>query len=255
MQGLTELQEHVVGHVHHVRDGADPSEFKTLLEPVGRGADLEAFDDQRRVAGAEIGRFERHLDGRSALGGHGSRSGQLQLAETRGGELARHAQHREGVGAVGEDGDLDDGVAHFEGGRSGHAHRGAHGEDIDALGFLGETQLHGRAVHAEALDAAELGSLDFEAVGEVRADHGDGDDVTDLDVLGAGHDLERLGRADVRGADSQAVGIGVLLGGHDLAGDDVLEAGRHALDALDLEAGGGQGLRDRLEIAHGRPSK
>ena len=44
VQGLVELQHHVVGHVHHVAYGAQAGSGKPVLEPLGRRSYLQALD-------------------------------------------------------------------------------------------------------------------------------------------------------------------------------------------------------------------
>ena len=50
MQRLPQLEQHVVGHVHHVVDGTLADGGKSFDQPVGRRPHLHAADDARRVA-------------------------------------------------------------------------------------------------------------------------------------------------------------------------------------------------------------
>ena len=105
--------------------------------------------------------------------------------------------------------------------------------------MLGEAQLFVRAQHTAGLDAAELALGDVDAAGQIRVVLRDRDEIALVHVLCAGDDLHRLARAAVDHANPHMIGIFVLLHRKDLADDDVLDLGVHALGRLDLLTGEG----------------
>ena len=110
--------------------------------------------------------------------------------------------------------------------------------------------------HAVALDAAQAGLLELEAVLEHGAAERHGDGVAGLEVVGAADDLPHaaVGLADLDGAQAELVGVGVLLAGQHLADDEAAEVlrvarGADPVDALHLGAGHGEQLRELLHRA------
>ena len=160
-------------------------------------------------------------------------------------DLGRDAVHGQAIGTVRGDLAVQDRVRDAGVVGVGDAQRGVGGQDDDAVMVRAQAELTGGAVHAEGLDAAELGLLDLEVARQHGTDHGDDDLVALLEVLCAADDLQRDGVAlvvDVLVADADlaqphVVGVGVGLLGDDLAGHDVVEVGADLLDGLDLGAG------------------
>lgn len=113
--------------------------------------------------------------------------------------------------------------------------------------FFGQLHLALGRHHAEALDAADLADPDGGVdSGDVNAGLGDHD----------GDALARVGRAaddlleafvGVHLADTQAVGVRVLLGLDDLADGEITQLRAAILDAFNLEAQIGQGVGDVVD--------
>jgi hypothetical protein len=106
--------------------------------------------------------------------------------------------------------------------------------------------------HPVARDAAQPRLAERRPVGHHRAGPGDRHGLAGGDVGRAAHDLRRLGLADVNGADGEAVGVGVPLGGQHRADDEAVER-RHAVtqDAVDLRAGHRQARSELARLEAG----
>ena len=63
VERLAALEEHEVGGVHHVGDGADAAGLEPPRQPGRRRADADALDDPRRVAEAAVRRLDADLHG------------------------------------------------------------------------------------------------------------------------------------------------------------------------------------------------
>ncbi len=84
VERMAELEQHEVGRVDHVGDGADAARLEPPREPERRGADRDALDDARRVAGALVRRLDADL--------HRLDGGRALLAERGPGEPDRRAR-------------------------------------------------------------------------------------------------------------------------------------------------------------------
>jgi hypothetical protein len=91
--------------------------------------------------------------------------------------------------------------------------------------------------------------LDDEVAGQLRAGQGERDLVALLEILRAADDLAHA-LAVVDLAEAQAVGVGMLHEGDDLADDEVRRVDAGGVDALDLRAGEGE-LVQHLRHGHG----
>jgi hypothetical protein len=91
-----------VGGVGDVVDGPLADGLQAAREPFGRGADLHAAHDARRVARAQLRVFDLDVRERlgAALGGQGFRVGLSKLGAQKRRDLARDAEVRKTVGAV-----------------------------------------------------------------------------------------------------------------------------------------------------------
>ena len=114
MQRLAALPEDVVGDVDDVVDRPRPDGEQALLQPLRRGRDGDAADDEADVAAAQ--RRRRDVDAWEVRRCGGLDGGKLRhrLAQRHaedGGELAREAQVTHGVDAVGGHVDVQRDVA------------------------------------------------------------------------------------------------------------------------------------------------
>ena len=109
VERVAQLEQHQVGDVDHVGDGADAAALQPPLQPERRRADGDPLDHPGGVAGALLRRLDADLDrlggGRAVLARRGGRV--LEGRAQRGRHLAGDAQVREGVGPVGGDVDLE----------------------------------------------------------------------------------------------------------------------------------------------------
>ena len=168
----------------------------------------------------------------------------MRVAIEDGSHLAGHAHHGEAVRAIRSNLAVQHGVRRAAILGERHAHRRVRGQNHDAGMITRKTKLARRAVHAVAHHTAQLALLDLDATGELRP-HQRGHDVIALfEVLGAAHNLQRLGRAvfpqvivpHIDHRDPHVVGIRMGLFRHDLRRHDMVERFAHGVDGLNLSA-------------------
>ena len=244
VHGLAHLEQHKIGDVNDVGDRAQTAERQTAAHPAGRGADLDVLHEMPHIARAE-GRL-LHLDGdlHVRLSRRIGKGGHLEGLFEHGSDFARDAEDALAVGAVGGDGDIEEIVIDADDGADVRADGLAFLEDEDAvdLGALviivGDAQLLARAHHALGEHAAQLAVLDLLHAALMQ----DGGAVQRAGHFGACKDVGRR-RADlldavlaaVHLADGEPVRIGVLLGGEDLAHDDVRDVLAEVSEFLHLK--------------------
>ena len=181
VQGLAPAEHHVVRHVDDVADRPHAGVREARLEPRRRVGGLHPADDARAVARAEVGVDD--LDG-DRLFGRGAaqhrRSGggrRRQLRPRRRRDLAGDAVDAEAVGPVRGQLELEHRLAHRQVvlQRRADLPVGRQHDDAGALLLVAELLLAHH--HAVALDAAQVGLLELEAVLEHGAAHRHGDHV------------------------------------------------------------------------------
>ncbi len=85
-------------------------------------------------------------------------------------------------------------------------------EDVNAVRIRAEAQLDRAAQHAVAHHAADLRALDPPIAGQHRADQCRRDELANLEILGAAHDLDRpVVAADVDLGEPEGVGVRMAL--------------------------------------------
>ncbi len=134
VERLPEFEHDVVGDVHDVVERTPAGGDDPLGEPVGRRANLDAADDPRGVAGAELRLVDRHRD---LLGGRATsllrgRGGNRRARAQDGAGLAGDPRHREAVGPVRGDLELEDAVGQAAILGEGRTDRGVLGQDQEA---------------------------------------------------------------------------------------------------------------------------
>ena len=244
-----------VGDVDQRVDRAQADGGEPLLQPVGRGAVLDALDQAQAEGRTERGRgaeIERDLDraGERAL----DRLGRAVLEGTDGGgaEIARDAVDPGTIRPVGREIDLDHRIAQRRPFGVRLSDRRIGGQFDDAVVIVGNHQLGRRAQHAAAFHAADgahrQGNVLAGDEGAGRREHAFHAGVR---IGRAAHDLNGLvtfrDLADVDHADAQAIRVRVLLGGNDRGDDERLEQAGLVLDVLDLEPDHGELVDDRGE--------
>jgi len=241
VEGMTELQEHVVGRVHHVVDRPDADRLEPLGHPRRRRPHLESHELTAEVAQAALGGLHLDVQGR-AFPAHlrGGRTLQGQ-AET-GRQFPGHPVVGQKVRAVGRDFDVQDPIFGRDQGGDVLADLRILPQNQDPVRVGRQPQLLGGAQHPLGLGASDDGALDDAAARQRGPDASQRDPLAHLDVLGPADDQDLL-RAVRHLAQRQAVGVGVPCDLQDLAHYHAGDAGASMLDGRDLEAQKQQTLR------------
>ena len=198
VQRLAELEHHVVGDVDDVVDRSarpQPSRARRATRATGRSY---AADEPRGVARAQLRR--RRSITRHALG-RGRRPTRREPARAARRDAPRTAPTSRATPAIDRQSGRF-GVTSSSRTVSASPWYSANGIPTGAsagrisspLASAPSPSSVGRAVHALARDAAQLGLLDSHAVGQRRADERHRHLVAGLEVLRAAHDLQRLAR-------------------------------------------------------------
>ena len=248
MQGLTELEHDVVGDIHQRADRADTAAQQTLLHPVGaRCTRIHAAQDAAAIARAGRGRIEHDLatvgDGGRHRFDHGRDEG--HTGDRR--HFARDTGETQAVGAVG--GELDREQRVVEGEQVAHiaTDLGGLGQGHEAAVIFRETQLAGRAQHAEGFDPAQLCRLDLDTR-QARTHAGERHLHAGCGIRRAADDLQQLALPGIHLAHLELVGAGVALRLDDARDDHACEGRRSGSRLLDLQPGHGQRVPERLAV-------
>ncbi len=250
VQGARDVEGEEVGDVDQGGDRAQADRQQALLQPVRAGAVLHAADIAAGIegAGGRIGQREADPDRAGECGRHRRHVAGLQPAHAGRGQVAGQAADAQAVGPVGRDLHVEDWVVEPHDGREGLAHGGVGGQVDDALVVVRQAHLVGRAQHAVGGLAADLAGLEEEpGARDDRARAREDALHAGAGVGRAAHDLD-LVAAGIDDADAQAVGIGVLHGGNDMADGEGRQPRRRVVDAVDLVPQHGQAGRDGGEI-------
>ena len=239
VDGLAQLQHHVVRGVDDVRDGPHPGGEQPHLDAIRGWPDGHPADPAPHEPGAQLGVPD--VDGQPLGGGRAVAFANHDLISLRqrpagrGGHLARQSQDRQRIAAIGLDVDIEHHVAVQLGER--HAERRVVGQDQDPVAVGGQVQLLPRAQHPVAHHAHLLGALDPSVTRQDRARQRDRDPLARGDVGRPAHDRQRLAPvAKGDGGQRQPVGPRVLVDREQLAGHDLLPVGAPPFDLLDLHA-------------------
>ena len=258
VQGLSQLEEDVIGYVDQIVLGVDARGAQFVLHPLGRGGYLAPRDREARISGRCGTVLDDDLDRHVVVvDGEGVHRGKLEAhllaaAAEVGRQIARHAYVRGGVDTVGREAyAYQIVILDMEKLACRHSHRGICGQLHDA-GMVGaDAELVLGAEHTHRLDAADLAALDLEglvtAVGvEHRADGGAENLESLAAVGGAADDAQRSLGADVYRRDVQVVGVGMVFALDNLTHDNTGQAaayGLHLAEILHLEAYVGEYFR------------
>ena len=193
VQRLAVGEHHVVGHVDDVADGAHAGVREARLEPRRGVGDGDAADDGGAVPRAEVRVGDLDLDGRGGRSAaerarrRDGRRRQLQTGRRR--DLTGDAVDAEAVRPVGRQLELEHGLAHRQVALQRLADDPRVREHGDAGALLLVAELLLAHDHAVALDAAQVGLLELEAVLEHGAAERDRHRVAGLEVVRAADDL------------------------------------------------------------------
>ena len=256
VHGLAVFEHDIVGDVYNVVDGAHAHHAQALPHPAGRGLHPHIFDNARAVGRAKVRRLDRDVQKllSAAVATLYNRGVQSQRLLEGGSHFARQTDHRKAVGAVRSDLKLHLGIVKANrllNRVAGLAVLLQHENSV--FNRIGEVvqrqaQLAQGAHHAKALYAAQLAFFDFHAVRQGRAVQRRGNQIVFLQVLCAGHDLNRLGFTDINRADQQVIRIGVRCNRQHAADDDLVNVGSLCVVFFYFRAGNRNCLR---EITHG----
>ena len=226
---MIELQHHVVGNVHHVADGTQPRPGQPVLQPLGRGPNLQPLDQAGRVAAAQIGVSHRNtrfcLNWRPVLAVADLRRPHLLSGQRA--DFVGHAQDGETVQPIGGNFQVQDGIPQVV--VQGHPQGSVIGQYHDPFVGLAQAQFQLRADHPLGNHAPYSGGFQgFVAAGmcvvQVGSHPGEADALTGGHV-GRTADHFHLGPvARVNAAKLQAVGVGMGIHLQHLADAAVLPA-------------------------------
>ena len=103
VQGLVELQHHIVGDIHHIVDRAQAGAGQAVLQPPRGRADLDAADNRCGVAGAQVGVGDGDLRQGVRRGAvlRVVDGGDARRLAGEGADFPRHAQDGQAVAPVG----------------------------------------------------------------------------------------------------------------------------------------------------------
>ena len=243
MQGLAGFQHDEVGDVHEGVDRPQADRSQAVLQPEGGGAHCDALDHPRGIAGAVVGRFDRH--GRQPPGrrvafvqtqGRAREPGALNS-----GDLARHPDDAQAVGAVGGQVDFQYGVGQTESAVERLAHGRGPVQDHDLAGGGAERQFRGAAEHALGALAPQDSGLEDGTVRHDRSRERHGREGVRACVGSAADDgYDAPARVDL--ADLESIGGGVRVHGEDAPDPDRLEEGEPVHDRVHGQAHPGQRL-------------
>ena len=155
MQRAATVEGDEVGDVDQRVDRPQADGGEPLLQPVGRGAVLDAFDQTQAEGRAQFRRFDLnfHRAGERAL--HRLGRAVLEVADRRGAEVAGDAVDAVAVRPVGREVDIDDRLADAGPLDVRLADRRVGRQLDDAVVVVGNHQFGRRAQHAAAFHAAD----------------------------------------------------------------------------------------------------
>ena len=258
--GLTGCQHDIVGNVHQCIDGTHAYAPDTALHLEGRGLDAQTIDLGADEAGTGLGVVNRHLDmlGEGCIGDKGSELLQGQIVEC--GDLACDTVVTPQIGAVGHGlvVDFQNNVVQIQ--RLGKRCTGRYIEvtqiEDSSLVLKGkqikQADFRGSADHAVAFHTAQLALLDlhrlaFAVPAAERAGQGHRHTLS-LTQIGAAADDVADVAADVGLADTQLVGIGVLLNGPDDTHHHVVKLLGKVRGVFHFHSGHGQIVSQLLQV-------
>ncbi len=252
MQRPSAVEGDEVGDVDQRVDRPQADGREPLLQPVRRGAVLDAFHQAQAEGGAQFRRFNRDLDRAGERALHRLGRAVLEVADRRGAEVARDAVDAVAVRPVGREIDIDHRLADAGPVDVRLADRRVGRQLDDAVVVVGNHQFGRRAQHAAAFHAANGADRQRDVL---AGDEGAGRREHALHAgarIGrAANDLDRLAVAQFDHADAQAVCVRMLLGRNDVGDDEGLEQSGLVLDVLDLEPDHGELVDDLAQRCDG----
>ena len=256
VDGLAQLEHHVVGDVHQIVDGAHAGGRQPFLHPGGGRSDLDVLDEREGETAAEVrvGDLDRGapLDPGTRPRRGDVRRGQRSAGERR--HLARHPEDGQRIRPVRGEVEHVDPVSEHVPERRPRRPGGV--ENQDPLVFGREAQLrfgthHPAGHHAPDAGLLQLAEVSGPRVGEHRPLRGERDVLTGGHVGGAADDRLVL-PALVDGDQPEAVRVRVGLHFEDPPDDHPVPVAARSLDVRDLEAGQGQPVGEGVDVLRER---
>ena len=256
MKRLTEQEQDIIRHVHHVVDGALANGSKTLNHPVGAGAHLHAANDARRVTRATLLILDRNAHQvlkcfagviEPQLIGHFMNWIRVTRA-IHCAHFARKTHHGKAVRAIRRNLQVKHGIGLLQVIGNGHAHGCVFGKHPNARMVGAKAQLTLRAAHAVRRHAAQLAFLDFHITRQMGAHARNGNFDTSGNIGRAAHDLQRLALRDIHRYHVHMVAIGVIFAGQNVANHHVIESGTELFHAFYARARQIQAVAKRLSV-------
>ncbi len=185
------------------------------------------------------------LEGSIDRGRHRCDSNRADRCTGQGADLACDTLDAEAVAAVRCQVDLDQRIIQPQ--QVDHALTGhGIGRQVHQAGMvIAQAQLARRAQHAEGFHAAQLALPDLQITRQFCTHRRQRVLAAGLDVRCTADDLQRFALPGIDAADTQLVGIGMGIDGHDLRDQQVAQAHTGRLNRIDLQPGHSQ-LLDQL---------
>ena len=246
VHGLTVLQHNIIGNIHDVIDGTDTVCSQTLTHPLGRGANLYICDHTGGIAVAQSLSRHFHIQmviDRAGIATLDNRLVMLHLHTKSSRRLPCQTDDRVAIGTV---------IGNFE------VHNSViiADDQIDIITgltvlfienpdavckhtgqiILSQAQFLKGAEHTVGLFTPELALGDMNTAGQPGVMQCSGNQITFVNILCAGNDLNQLFLAHIYLADKHMVRVGVGDHGNNLAYNHVLDFCIHALVGLNLLA-------------------
>ena len=241
VHGLSELEHHVVGDVHHRRDAAQPRSTQALPHPQRRlRPRVDVPDHATDVARAVRRRFEPDGDRIVGLRRHRIVCGARHRAPGERAHLPGDACDSEAVAAVRRQLDVDRDIFELELVTQIPADRRVARELHDAVLLHAQPELTGRAQHALRFLAPDPASSHLDAAGQARPGEGERRAHARAHVGGPAHHGKQLPGARVDPAQAEPVRARMASDLDHVGDHDSPKPARDGLDAVDLEAGAGE---------------
>ena len=197
MHGLADLQHHIVGDVHHIRDAAQTAQRQLPPHPPGRLARGDIAHIVPQIPGAKLRRLHPDAQAGIDIGAlRIIRGGHVQGLIQRGSHLPGDAQNRLAVRPVGGDGDIKEIIVQprdLADVRAGDGIPGQLQQAVDlraGIQIIVEPQLLAGAEHAVGGLAPHGLCLDGDAAGQRGAVQSGGRMHTGIYIGCAGDDLD-----------------------------------------------------------------
>ena len=218
-----QLEHHVVGDIDQWAHAALTATGQSVHHPLRGGSlGVHALHDATAEATAEIGGVNFHCQLISRLRRHRRECRHLEWRTRQSGHLAGNAIHTQAMRQIGRELEGHEGVVQIQMLANVLPQRRVRGQLEQTAVVIGNLQFFGRAQHALAFDATQFPHLDDKGLAiftrwQLGPHQSAWNPNAHTGVGCATHDVEQTALPHIDLANPQAVGIGVLLGRHDLS--------------------------------------